>query len=194
VHQIWTATGSGFVLHREQIVDTDSTVGVLTELGMTDVNNPGGVDLAVGGAVAAGLGIFLNDGFGNLGLGDAVPPILTLLGEVSVTVPSGNIYSDAGASAEDNIDGDISTSIVATGAVNTAVVGSYVITYNVVDRAGNNAASITRTVTISPAAGTGGGGGGATSWILLFLLILAACLSACHANRAILSAGIQKQN
>jgi hypothetical protein len=126
-------------------------------------------------------------------MGDAVSPILTLVGEASVTVPSGNIYSDAGASAEDNIDGDISTSIVATGAVNTAVVGSYVITYNVVDRAGNSAASITRTVTISPAAGTGGGGG-ATSWILLFLLTFAAYLSACHANRAILSAGIQKQN
>jgi hypothetical protein len=194
VHQIWTATGSGFVLHREQIVDTDSIAGVLTELGMTDVNNPGGVDLAIGGAVAAGLGIYLNDGFGNLGMGDAVPPVLTLLGEATVTVPSGGTYSDAGASAEDNIDGDISASIVVTGVVNTAVVGSYVLTYQVADRAGNDATSITRTVTISPAAGTGGGGGGTISSMLLILLMSAACLSAYHANRAIISAGIQKQN
>jgi hypothetical protein len=194
VHQIWTATGTGFTLHREQIVDMDSTVGVLTELGMTDMDDPGGVDLAVGGAVAAGLGIYLNDGFGNLGMGDAVPPVLALVGEANVTVPAGSTYTDSGANAEDNIDGDISTSVVASGVVDTAVVGSYTVTYNVIDRAGNNAASITRTVTVSPAAGTGGGGGGAIGWMLLLLLIFVACLSAYHANRAILSAGIEKQN
>jgi hypothetical protein len=194
VHQIWTATGSGFNLHREQIVDADSTVGVLTELGMTDVGDAGGVDLAMGGAVVSGLGIFLNDGFGNLGFGDAVPPVLTLIGEALVSIPSGSVYTDAGATAQDNIDGDISRSVVATGAANTAVVGDYIVTYNVADRAGNGATAITRTVTVTPAAGTGGGGGGAISSILLFLLMFAACLSAYHANRAILSAAIQKQN
>jgi hypothetical protein len=144
--------------------------------------------------VAAGLGIYLNDGFGNLGMGDAVPPVLALVGEANVTVPAGSVYTDSGANAEDNIDGDISTSVVASGVVDTAVVGSYTVTYNVIDRAGNNAASITRTVTVSPAAGTGGGGGGAIGWMLLLLLIFVACLSAYHANRAILSAGIEKQN
>jgi hypothetical protein len=192
VHQIWTATGSGFNLHREQIVDADSAVGVLAELGMTDVGDAGGVDLATGGAVASGLGIFLNDGFGNLGFGDAVPPVLTLVGQATVSVPSGSAYSDAGATAQDNIDGDITRSIVTTGAVNTAVAGGYTITYNVVDRAGNGATPITRTITVTAAAGSGGGGGGgggALSLLVVFLLMIGACINAYHANRAMLRTG-----
>ena len=199
VHQIWTATGNGFNLHREQIVDADSTVGVLTELGMTDVGDAGGVDLAMGGAVVSGLGIFLNDGFGNLGFGDAVPPVLTLVGQATVSVTSGSAYSDAGATAQDNIDGDISLSVVTTGAVNTAVAGGYTVTYNVVDRAGNDATPITRTVTVTPAAGTGGGGGGGggggtLSLLVLFLLTIGACLNAYHANRVIIPAGDKNLN
>jgi len=195
VHQIWTATGNnGFDLHREQIVDFDSAVGVLTELGMTDVGDPGGVDLAIGGAFAAGLGIYLNDGFGNLGFGDAVPPVLTLLGEALVEIPSGNSYTDAGATAEDNIDGDISASVVVTAAVNTAIVGDYIVTYNVTDLAGNDAAPITRTVRVTPAAGAGGGGGGATSAVWFFLLMFAAALTAYHTKRAIITADGQKKN
>ena len=42
VHQIWVANGGGFVLHSEQIADRDSVAGVLTELGFTDVADPGG--------------------------------------------------------------------------------------------------------------------------------------------------------
>jgi hypothetical protein len=186
VHQIWTASGGGFSLYREQIVDNGSVAGVVTELGMTDVGNPGGVDLAMGGDIVAGLGVFLNDGFGNLGRGDAVPPLLTLVGAAAVSVPSGSPYVDGGATADDNIDGDISASIVVSNPVNTAVVGDYTVTYNVTDSSGNSATQITRTVSVTPAAGTGGGGGGAVS--LLLLLVLAAWLSAMRANRAIICA------
>jgi hypothetical protein len=168
VHQIWNATGSGFELHSEQIVDGGAICGVLAELGMTDVNDPGGVDLAMGGAPQVGAGVYLNDGFGNLGLGDAVSPVLTLNGLASVDVPSGGTYADAGASAEDNIDGDISSAVIVSAAVNTAVVGSYTVTYNVSDFAGNAATPITRTVNVDPAGGTGGGGGGAIAyWVLM---------------------------
>ena len=188
VHQIWTATGSGFNLHREQIVDADSTVGLVTELGMTDVGDSGGVDLAMGGAISSGVGIFLNDGFGNLGFGDAVPPVLTLLGAATVTVPSGSVYTDAGAVAQDNIDGDVSRFIVTTGAVSTAVAGNYIVTYNVADRAGNAATPITRTVTVTGPVQTGGGGsgggGGTLSLLVLLLLAVAACLQACRLHSA----------
>jgi hypothetical protein len=197
VHQIWTATGSGFELHSEQIVDGGAIVGVLTDLGMTDVGDPGGVDLALGGALQAGTSIYLNDGFGNLGRGDAVPPALTLNGAASVDVPAGGNYVDAGATADDNIDGDISRAIVVSAAVNTALVGSYTVTYNVSDFAGNSATPITRTVNVTPAAGTGGGGGGgggAASPYLLLLLMFAACVTVWHANRAIIWVAAQKQN
>ena len=170
VHEIWLASGTSFDLYSEQIVDADSTAGVLTELGTVDETDDGGVDLAMGGAVQAGAGVFLNDGSGNLGLGDGVPPVLTLLGEATVNVPSGSTYTDAGASATDNIDGDISASIVTTSTVNTAVVGTYTVTYNVTDFAGNSAAPITRTVQVDPAAGSGGGGGAYSPYWLATLL------------------------
>ena len=102
---------------------------------------------------SGGLGIYLNDGFGNLGMGDAVPPVISLVGNATVDVPSNSVYTDAGATAEDNIDGDISNAIVVSNNVNTAVVGSYSVTYNVTDRAGNAATTVTRTVSVTPAAG-----------------------------------------
>ncbi len=172
VHQVWVANNGGFDLHAEQIADRDSVAGVLTELGMTDVDEPGGVDLAMGGAIQSGVGVFLNDGFGNLGRGDAVPPVLTLVGEDTVSVPAGNAYVDAGATAEDNIDGEITSSIMVTGSVNTSVVGNYTLTYAVSDFAGNPADPISRTVSVSPATGRGGGGGALS---LLSILLLALC-------------------
>lgn len=171
VHQIWVANGSGgFGLHSEQIADRNSFAGVLTDLGMTDVGDPGGVDLAMGGAIQSGVGVFLNDGFGNLGRGDAVPPVLTLRGDVVVDVPAGTVYSDAGATAEDNIDGDLSSSVVTVGSVNSSIVGAYTLTYNVTDFAGNPATPITRIVNIAAAAGRGGGGGALSAYSILLLV------------------------
>jgi hypothetical protein len=179
VHQIWTASGGSFVLHREQIIDINARAGVLANLGFADTDDPGGADLALGGALSAGAAVYLNDSAGNLGLGDAVAPVITLSGATSLDIPSGTAYSDAGASAVDNIDGDLTSSIVVNNPVNTAVVGSYTVTYNVRDFAGNAATQVTRTVTVTAAVGRGGGGGGALSawavtllaaiWLLHFL-------------------------
>jgi hypothetical protein len=183
VHQIWRGSGGAYTLYREQIVAQGGACGVLADLG-----NDGGLDLALGGATVTGSDVFLNDGFGNLGKGDAVPPVLTLLGDELVDVPSGGNYTDGGATAEDNIDGDISASIVATNMVNTAVVGTYTVTYNVTDIAGNPATPITRTVNVTPAVGTGGGGGGALDPAQLLLLLLAS-IAAYRARRAIIRSG-----
>jgi hypothetical protein len=175
VHQIWYANpGGGFTLHSEQIIATNAIAGAVGDLGFTDVGNPGGVDLAAGGFPQPGLGVFLNDGFGNLGRGDAVPPVLTLVGEPVVEVDSGSDYIDEGATAEDNIDGDISGSVVADVAVNTQSPGAYTVTYTVTDFAGNEATPITRTVNVVPAVGTGGGGGGSLNWWSLLALGLLA--------------------
>ena len=168
VHQIWTANGGGYTLHSEQIIDGGAIAGVLVELGDADNGDPGGVDLAMGGAAQGGLGIYLNDSFGNLGRGDAVAPTLTLLGQATVSVKARTTYSDAGASAADNIDGDISRNVTVSGAVNISTVGDYILTYNVVDFAGNSATPITRTITVTP---NTGGGGGTISLLTLFALL-----------------------
>ena len=171
VHQVWAATGSGYALQREQIIDLDAREGVLAHLGFTDTDTPGGLDLAMGGSTGGGVAVYLNDAAGNLGRGDVEPPVITLNGNAAVSIESGTAYSDAGATAADNIDGDISSDIRVTNNVNTAVVGSYTVSYAVTDFAGNAAATVTRTVSVTPAAGSGGGGGGALSyWMALALL------------------------
>jgi hypothetical protein len=169
VHQVWLDTGGTYTLHSEQIMDLDTRSGVLANLGDVDDGIPGGIDLAMGGRGNAGVGVWLNDSAGNLGLGDAVAPVLALTGEASVSVPANTNYVDAGATALDNIDGDITRSVLATVTVNTSIVGAYTVTYNVQDRAGNPAVQISRSVNVTP--NTGGGGGGAISyWLLAFLL------------------------
>ncbi len=79
---------------------------------------------------------------------DTVAPVITLVGDVEITIYKGQAYSDAGATATDNVDGDITTNITVTGSVNTAVVGTYELTYSVSDAAGNAADEVTRTVTV----------------------------------------------
>jgi competence protein ComGC len=80
---------------------------------------------------------------------DNTKPIITLNGSASVTITVGNIYVDAGATASDNIDGDITSSITTTSNININSVGSYTVTYNVSDKLGNVATSVTRTVNVT---------------------------------------------
>jgi hypothetical protein len=171
VHQIWIASGGTFALHAQQIIDIGARAGALADLGFADSNDPGGADLALGGALTAGAAVYLNDSAGNLGLGDAVAPVITLNGAASVDVPAGTAYTDAGATADDNIDGDISARVVVNNPINSTAVGTYTVTYNVQDSAGNAAVQVTRTVNVTAAVGRGGGGGGAIGyWALAFLL------------------------
>jgi hypothetical protein len=77
---------------------------------------------------------------------DTLPPVITLTGDQTVSVEAGFPYQDAGATAADAVDGDITVTIDDTG-VDTNVVGSYTITYNVTDAAGNET-EVTRTVKV----------------------------------------------
>ncbi len=78
---------------------------------------------------------------------DTECPVITLNGEAEVTVECGARYTDSGATADDACDGDLTAQIHKEGAVDTAVVGTYTITYTVQDLAGN-AAEETRTVEV----------------------------------------------
>ncbi len=79
---------------------------------------------------------------------DTTAPVITLLGANSVNVVAGIPYIDAGATALDNVDGNITANIVTVNPVNTAVIGTYTVTYNVSDAAGNAATQVTRTVNV----------------------------------------------
>ncbi len=78
-------------------------------------------------------------------------PLITLLGNASETVLFGSVYSDAGATASDPEDGDITASIAVAGLpIDTTLPGSYTITYDVTDSFGSAAPQVTRTVVVLP--------------------------------------------
>ena len=79
---------------------------------------------------------------------DAGAPVISLIGDAAVTHALGTDYTDAGATATDNVDGDITSSITTSGTVTTGTAGTYTITYSVSDSAGNAATQVTRTVTV----------------------------------------------
>ncbi|KGL62071.1 immunoglobulin-like domain-containing protein [Polaribacter sp. Hel1_85] len=80
---------------------------------------------------------------------DTIAPVITLNGASTINLNVGDTYNDQGATATDNVDGNLTSSIVTTGTVNTNVVGSYTINYNVSDAAGNPATQVSRTVNVS---------------------------------------------
>ena len=81
---------------------------------------------------------------------DVTIPVITLLDDVEVSIELGSTYIDAGATAIDNIDGDITSAIVVANSVDINTVGTYTVTYNVSDAAGNAATQVIRTVNITP--------------------------------------------
>ncbi len=81
---------------------------------------------------------------------DTTAPILTLIGTDITKEASNEIYIDAGATAIDDLEGDISNRIRVGGdTVYGNIPGVYIVRYNVFDTAGNEAVEIIRTVTIT---------------------------------------------
>lgn len=79
---------------------------------------------------------------------DTTAPVLSLLGEEQCRIRLGDTYIDAGATAIDDVDGDISTLVTISGAVDTATIGTYVLTYTAIDSS-NNVSTISRTVEVA---------------------------------------------
>ncbi|MDA0325718.1 MAG: choice-of-anchor J domain-containing protein [Bacteroidetes bacterium] len=81
---------------------------------------------------------------------DTTAPVIDLIGDNPQEINNGDAYTELGATATDDVDGDISANIVIdSSAVDTSVDGSYTVTYDVSDAAGNEATQVTRTVNVS---------------------------------------------
>ncbi|GAA0135699.1 hypothetical protein YSY43_25390 [Paenibacillus sp. YSY-4.3] len=88
---------------------------------------------------------------------DVTKPVITLLGDPVVQLPTGADYTDAGATAIDDRDGDITDRIMTTvtssvyglTAIDTSIPNVYTIHYNVSDDAGNAADEVTRTIIVT---------------------------------------------
>ncbi len=77
---------------------------------------------------------------------DTTPPVISITGANPVNIEGGTTYSDAGATALDDISGVVAVS--SSGVVNSAGIGTYTITYTAADSSGNTSTA-TRTVNVS---------------------------------------------
>jgi hypothetical protein len=78
---------------------------------------------------------------------DTQAPVITLVGNNPAELTVGESFIDPGATVRDNIDQNLPITVVGAD-IDTRVAGSYTITYNAVDNAGNRASEVTRTVMV----------------------------------------------
>jgi PKD repeat protein len=81
---------------------------------------------------------------------DTIRPEITLKGKDTVLLEEQGFYFDPGFKATDDIDGEITKSVIVTSGINAFVPGIYSFQYNVTDRSGNSALTKERWVKIIP--------------------------------------------
>lgn len=74
-------------------------------------------------------------------------PTITLKGETNITLNVGDTYTEQGATAKDDNDGDITNKITTSGSVNTSKAGKYTVSYSVKNSKGKTA-TVKRTITV----------------------------------------------
>jgi len=84
-----------------------------------------------------------------------LPPVISLLGPNPYNIVTNDPYNEYGATVTDPEEGDVSDNLVINAAaVNTSVAGTYSVTYNASDDAGNAADEVTRSVVVAAASGS----------------------------------------
>jgi dienelactone hydrolase len=79
---------------------------------------------------------------------DNIPPVITLFGQSTVSISQWENYYDPGATATDDLDGDITRSLTTRNNVDRTTAGTYSVEYEVSDSSGNTA-QLSRTVVVS---------------------------------------------
>ena len=79
---------------------------------------------------------------------DTTPPVITLVGSSTINLTVGDTFTEPGATASDNVDGNITSSISISGSVDTSATGTYTLNYTVSDAAGN-VGSVNRIINVS---------------------------------------------
>ena len=80
---------------------------------------------------------------------DDQPPVITLTGDATLYLEKNKTYTELGAVAIDNVEGDISGRIVISNLVDMSQAGVYYVHYDVTDASGLNATRVSRTVIVS---------------------------------------------
>ena len=128
-------------------VDGDLTESIVVDYSNVDSSTPGQYTVTYNVSDAAGNAAV--EVIRTVIVEDTTAPVITLNGYDRIYIEVGSIYDDLGATASDNVDGNLTESIVVDYSnVNTSTLGEYTVTYNVSDAAGNAAAEVTRTVIV----------------------------------------------
>ena len=128
-------------------VDGDISANVIIDASLVDTTTVGSYSVAYSVTDAAGNAAAPVTRTVNVV--DSTAPVITLKGANPQTLEGGSIYSELGATASDNVDGDISANVIIDASlVDTTTVGSYSVAYSVTDAAGNAATPVTRTVNV----------------------------------------------
>ena len=152
-----TLSGSSTVTHEagSSYTDLGATAMDMVDGDLSEeVGSVGTVDIRKLGAYTLSYGV--SDAAGNKAKGvmrtvtvvDTTPPVIKLKGEVELTLEAGGSYTDAGASAVDVVDGDLSGELEVVSTVNTSRPGVYAVSYGVSDAVGNKARAAVRKVTV----------------------------------------------
>lgn len=75
-------------------------------------------------------------------------PTITLNGQQNMTLKVGDTYTERGATASDEVDGDLTSKVQISGSVNTSRAGTYTVTYTVTNSQ-DQIATVTRTVIVT---------------------------------------------
>jgi hypothetical protein len=79
---------------------------------------------------------------------DNQAPVITLIDNDTIRIEVGSTYTDAGATAYDASEGDITSAMTVTTDLDAAVTGIYSVEFNVTDKSGNKAATVVRTIIV----------------------------------------------
>lgn len=79
---------------------------------------------------------------------DNIRPVITITGNDTIYLEVGSTYKDAGATARDDSEGDISNLVVSSNNLDTSLTGLYTFEYNVTDNSGNMAIPAVRTIIV----------------------------------------------
>ena len=134
-------------------VDGDLTDAIVVD-GSANMNVPGQYELTYRVSDAAG-----NEAtprVRTVNVADTTAPVITVVGDNPMIINQGTKWANPGATAFDNLDGNLTHAIVVSGSVNTAVAGEYGLLYSVSDTAGNEAVAhriiyvVTPTIVFDP--------------------------------------------
>ena len=161
---IITLLGSATVAHAQQAPYTDAGATATDETDGTLTNDivVSGDTVDVNTAGSYVIRYNVSDAAGNAAtevtrtvdvLADPIPPVITVTGSTSIQLVLDATYTELGATWTDSVDG-AGAATVGGDTVDTSTAGTYVVTYNHTDEAGNPATQRTRTVKIGGAVST----------------------------------------